>query len=146
MAGCQPDAVPSIGLADQRVVDGDTLVIAGERLRLAAIDAPELKQTCGDAEGRAWACGLWAKERLAALLTGPADCRGDRQDRYGRRVVRCSVAGQDLGAAMVREGAARAYLRYGDDYAPLEAAARAEGRGIWAGRFTDPETLRHSGS
>lgn len=152
LAACRPESGPSpepgTGLrsrvaVEQRVVDGDTLVIAGERLRLAAIDAPELKQTCGDAKGRAWPCGRWAKERLTALLTGPADCRGERRDRYGRRVVRCSVGGIDLGAAMVVQGAARAYLRYGDDYAAHEARARSEGRGIWTGRFTDPEKVRH---
>lgn len=152
LAACQPDGGPSAdgGLpslvapaVDQRAVDGDTLIIAGERLRLAAIDAPELKQSCGDAAGRAWPCGRWAKERLSALLTGPAECRGDSRDRYGRRVVRCSVGGIDLGAAMVVQGAARAYLRYGDEYAPHEARARSEGRGIWSGSFTDPERVRH---
>ncbi len=151
LAACQPEAgdgAPdrvSVALpsADQRAVDGDTLVIGGERLRLAAIDAPELKQTCGDADGRAWPCGRWAQKRLAALLTGPADCRGDRHDRYGRRVVHCRVDGIDLGAAMVIQGAARAYLRYGDDYAPHEERARSERRGIWIGAFTDPERVRH---
>ena len=41
--------VPSVALADitgkPRVIDGDTIEIAGERIRLHGIDAPESKQT-----------------------------------------------------------------------------------------------------
>lgn len=149
LAACQPEAGPATDTPlprylDQRAADGDTLVIGGERLRLAAIDAPELGQACGDAAGRAWACGRWAREYLAGLLAGPASCHGTVRDRYGRRVVHCSVAGQDLGAAMVAAGAARAYLRYGQDYAGAERMARAAKRGIWAGSFVDPEKVRHS--
>ena len=37
------------------VIDGDTLVVAGERVRLQGIDAPELRQEC-TAFGQQWAC------------------------------------------------------------------------------------------
>ena len=36
------------------VIDGDTVEIRGERIRLVSVDAPESRQTCLDAEGRAW--------------------------------------------------------------------------------------------
>ena len=35
------------------VVDGDTIIVAGERIRLEGIDAPELRQTC-TAYGQQW--------------------------------------------------------------------------------------------
>ena len=38
------------------IIDGDTIVVAGERIRLQGIDAPELQQTC-TAYGQPWACG-----------------------------------------------------------------------------------------
>ena len=37
----------NISFADSlRVVDGDTIVLNGERIRFSGIDTPELKQTC----------------------------------------------------------------------------------------------------
>ena len=70
---------------------------------------------------------------------------GAARDRYGRRLVHCHVGGQDLGAAMVAAGAARAYLRYGREYAGAEITAREAGRGIWQGSFADPEAVRRRG-
>ncbi len=39
-----------------RVVDGDTIDVAGQRIRLYGIDAPEKNQTC-QIEDVPWACG-----------------------------------------------------------------------------------------
>ena len=37
----------NISFADNlRVVDGDTIVLNGEKIRFTGIDTPELKQTC----------------------------------------------------------------------------------------------------
>ena len=39
--------VCSASFADKlRVVDGDTIVLNGEKIRFSGIDTPELKQTC----------------------------------------------------------------------------------------------------
>lgn len=126
-----------------RVVDGDTLDLGGERIRLFGIDAPEQGQTC-DRKGAIWACGAWSSRVLADLVAkGPVTCVEQDRDRYGRSVAICRVAGRDLGAEMVRQGAARAYLRYSNRYLPDENAARRAGAGVWSARMQSPETFRH---
>ena len=42
------------------VEDGDTLVLAGARIDLHGVDAPELDQVCRHATGD-WACGASAR-------------------------------------------------------------------------------------
>ena len=124
-----------------RVIDGDTLEIAGTSVRLYAIDAPERGETCPGATG-AWPCGARATRALEALAEGGLTCHGADRDRYGRLVATC-VDGQerDVAESLVRAGIARAWARYGRAYVPAERAARAAGRGLWAAtRARDTET------
>ena len=126
-----------------RVTDGDSLRIGAVRIRLHGIDAPELDQTCTDAAGRDWACGLWARDRLARLAEGRRlACEAVEVDAYERLVARCEVQGRDIAAAMVAEGAATAYARYSDRYLAEEGAARRAGLGLWRGGFAAPEDHR----
>ena len=60
-------APPRVALSVQ-VIDGDSLRNGSEQIRLVGIDAPELRQTCRDAQGREWSCGRAAKARLAELV------------------------------------------------------------------------------
>ena len=141
-------SLPEVGarLSGQaEVVDGDSLRMGALRLRLHGIDAPEVGQTCRDANGAEWSCGMWSKAQLGALVAGKAvACTAVDHDRYGRVVARCTVGGADLGAAMVRAGAARAYRAYSTAYVGPEAAARAARRGIWAGTHDDPAAWRRA--
>jgi len=134
-------AEPLAGRA--QVSDGDTLRLGEARLRLHGIDAPESDQRCADASGAEWACGAWSAAVLRDLVAGrDLTCAALERDRYGRWVARCTAGGTDIGAAMVATGAAVAYRRYGADYVALEAVARSERRGIWAGAFVAPEDHR----
>lgn len=125
-----------------RVIDGDTLEVGHERLRLHGIDAPEIGQSCRDAAGRSWDCGGAAREALARLVRGGVRCEARDTDRYGRIVARCMAGERDLGAALVAAGMAFAYRKYSKDYIGLEAEARAARRGIWAGSAERPEAVR----
>lgn len=142
LAGCVPAAPTVTGRAS--VIDGDTLEIHGQRIRLWGVDAPEGPQACDDAQGRAYACGRLSANRLDQHLQDKTvSCFEEDTDRYGRMVARCDVDGADLGAWLVRQGFAVRYARYaGQAYAGEEASARRERAGIWAGRFTAPEDWR----
>ncbi|OQP88345.1 hypothetical protein BTR14_02600 [Rhizobium rhizosphaerae] len=124
-----------------QVVDGDTLVLSGRRLRirLVGIDAPERAQTCILPENPAWDCGEAARHRLEQLIDGRAvTCEGEGQDRYGRLLAHCRAGETALNAAMVEAGFAVA----SGDFRAEEARARLEHRGLWASRFTRPQIWR----
>jgi endonuclease YncB( thermonuclease family) len=125
-----------------QVVDGDTLTLAGERIRLFGVDAPEARQMC-ERDGEPWRCGVEAGEALRGFLAGkPVSCTPLDHDRYGRVVARCLAAGQDVGAWLVAQGMAVAYTDFSWRYVPQELAARWHGRGLWAGRFVTPAEYR----
>jgi endonuclease YncB( thermonuclease family) len=120
------------------VVDGDTIVVAGEHVRLQGIDAPELHQTC-TAYGQEWTCGRTSAEWLKELLRGrQAECVGHARYRYGRLLAVCYVGGEDLNERIVREGWALDFRKYSTAYLHAEAEAKRAGAGIWRGEFTPP--------
>ena len=136
VAGVPPAHAQLAGRAS--VTDGDSVRVAGERVRLHGIDAPESKQTCV-AGGSRWRCGAEATRALARRIGGRSiACEERDRDRYGRIVAVCRVRGEDLNRWMVRQGWALAYRHYSMDYVPDERAARAAKRGLWRGDFVPP--------
>ena len=127
-----------------RIVDGDSLEIAGVSIRMFGIDAPERYQTCRDGGGRDYACGRAAARALAAAVAGrPVTCTAVDHDRYDRDVALCTADGQDLSDMMVRNGHALDLVQYSRGrYATAEREARAQKRGVWAGSFEPPSEWR----
>lgn len=136
-------AGPLIG-GPARVVDGDTLEMAGEYVRLAGIDAPEAAQWC-HVEQRPWHCGRQAAAALHQWIAGaPVQCYVSTYDRYGRAVATCTVAEQNMNAWLVRAGWALDWPRYsGGIFADEQAAARKARAGLWRGMFVKPWVWRH---
>lgn len=106
------------------IVDGDTLKIAGVRIRLDDIDAPEKRERCGGNP-----CGAQASAALGRLLGDWVVCDIVAGDvRYPRLIGRCNGAAGDAAAALVLLGYARAE---GPAYAAQEAEAKAALAGFW---------------
>jgi endonuclease YncB( thermonuclease family) len=126
-----------------RVIDGDTFDVAGVRVRVHGIDAPESKQTCETEQGAVWACGAWVTSRVAVLYDGKrATCRSVDRDRYDRVVARCEVAGRDVGQHLVSQGLAFAYRKYSMAYDLDEKGAAINDRGLHASRVQKPAQYR----
>ncbi|WP_199178670.1 thermonuclease family protein [Acidimangrovimonas sediminis] len=87
------------------VVDGDTVWLRREKIRLADIDAPELQARCHQERVGA----LKAQARLAVLLTGKVTIKRHGKGYYGRTLATLYAHGRDVNAEMVREGLARPY-------------------------------------
>lgn len=130
--------------AGVHVVDGDSLRTGNEKIRLIGIDAPERGQTCSDARGREWSCGLAAKTRLSELVAqGPVACTPHGHDRYGRTLAVCSAGNiADVGRVLVREGYAVNYAFKANGYSAEEHEARKARRGVWQGAFEAPQNWR----
>jgi endonuclease YncB( thermonuclease family) len=125
-------AHPLTGQAD--VVDGDTIVIAGTRIRLEGIDAPEAGQICGRRLMGTWSCGTEATRALARLVEGKElGCESHGLDKYGRVLGVCFLGRENVNAWMVRQGYAWAFIKYSSSFVKEEAEARREGAGIWQG-------------
>lgn len=128
------------------VIDGDTIEISGDRVRLDGIDAPESWQVCQDASGTEYRCGAVSAKALDEFLaqSRPTSCRRVSRDRYGRAVAICTRAdGADVGSWLVRRGHALDWPKYSERrYAPQQEAARATRSGMWAGSFVEPWEAR----
>ena len=127
------------------VIDGDTIEIRDQRIRLHGIDAPESSQWCTDEAGATVRCGQQAAMALDSLLNGQTcRCEVVDTDRYGRLVATCYVGERNVNAWLVRQGWALAYRKYSTDYVAAEQQAQAEGRGIWQYAFEEPWEYRAS--
>jgi endonuclease YncB( thermonuclease family) len=126
-----------------RVIDGDTIQLGADRIRLDGIDAPELAQTCLTSAGKSWPCGKTAKAYLERMASaGKVTCDGNEVDLYGRKIATCHARGRNLNAEMIRAGQALAFRRYSTAYAHEEDLARRDQQGLWAGYFDAPWDYR----
>lgn len=115
-----------------RVIDGQTLELNGQRLRLEGIDAPPPGTRCR-LRGNERDCGHISATALMDLVAGvEITCRLRTSTAPdGARYARCEADGYDLSEGMVYAGWAQADLAQMDRYAGLEAAARVARRGMW---------------
>lgn len=137
-----PRVIPPFSI---RVLDGDTVEINNERMRLFGIDAPEGKQQCVWADGGSFDCGKAATRELRALLSFEVPPVIERRgsDMYGRSIVVLrDQTGLNINCELVARGVAWAYVDYSDMCLDDEKNARALGRGVFHGENTPPWEYR----
>ena len=129
-----------------RIIDGDTIEIQHQRIRLFGIDAPEGSQYC-KLDGKPWRCGQQSTFALAEFI-GKAwvRCTEKDRDRYKRIVAVCYVGKKNINAWMVRNGWAVDYRRYSmGAYRAEQLHAERNRLGIWQGEFELPWKWRRRG-
>ncbi len=134
------DEESELNSADKpEIVDGDTIKVSGDTIRLDGIDAPEKRQQCRDSTGEAYNCGVVATEALREKVAeNSVFCEQTGEDYYGRIIGTCYLGELDLNGWMVHQGHALAYREYSEKYIPEEQEAREAERGLWAGEFVAP--------
>ena len=125
-----------------KIIDGDTIILNGEKIRFSGIDTPELKQTClqGDQEV---GCGMSAKMLLVKKIgNNIPECISEGKDVYKRTLAECFVNGESLSSFLVRSGYAFAYRKYSKKFIKDEDFAKANKLGMWAMTFQYPWDFR----
>lgn len=113
------------------VLDGDTIEVEGVRVRLYGIDAPEGAQRCKGPK-QDWQCGRAATRALERMTRGKTvSCAGRGVDNYSRLLAVCRADGVDVGASLVRQGFAWAFIKYSKIYVDDETQAREARRGVF---------------
>lgn len=105
----QPTTVETVRPSQLSVVDGDTVKLDGETIRLTGFDAPETFRAQCDAE---LAQGKAATARLGELISQASVAELaylPRHDKYGRELAGLTLDGRKVADTMVREGFARRY-------------------------------------
>jgi len=127
-----------------RVVDGDTIVLNGEKIRFTGIDTPELKQTCLK-DDQEVACGMTAKMLLVKKIgNNTPECISEGKDVYKRTLAECFVNAESLSKFLVRSGYAFAYRKYSTKFIKDEEFAKANKLGMWAMTFQYPWDFRNT--
>ncbi len=108
----------------ERVIDGDTLVASGTKIRLWGINAPEKNEPLFD----------FSKNFLDEYLKNKyISCKLIDFDKYKRQVMHCYADDIDLGAVLVMLGLAKDYPKYsGGFYSAEEISSKRKKLGIWA--------------
>ncbi len=120
-----------------RVVDGDTIRLGDERVRLVGVDTPETRRPGSPVE----CFGKQATAFTRRFVEGrrvTLEYDVERRDRYGRLLayVRRAADRAFLNAELVARGYAQVLtippnVRYAERFLALQRRAREQERGLW---------------
>ena len=123
-----------------QVIEGDLLQVGDTFVRLYAIDAPEMKQTC-EGKTRVYPCGVIAKTGLMDLTAGlqSITCHPTGKMLNGIIVAMCiDPQGFDLSQQMLYTGWALALPDAENRFHSIQQKAEKAKRGLWKGHVERP--------
>lgn len=129
------------------VIDGDSIKVGGNEVRLYEVDAPEYKQQCLDSAGNEYPCGKMSMSFLIKLIGGKfVECEYSQKDKYDRYLSKCYIEGKSINEEILKNGMAVIYdiSEASKNAIKLEELARKNKLGIWQGGFQLPKEYRKS--
>jgi len=132
-----------------KIIDGDTIVLNGEKIRFSGIDTPESyylgkKQVCykGDVEVL---CGDLSKKALIEKIgNNQVSCIKEKDlDIFKRILAECFINNESLSRYLVRSGYAFDYASFSNKkFADDEQFAKSNNLGLWKMKFDYPWVWR----
>jgi endonuclease YncB( thermonuclease family) len=138
----RPPRDPDYIFGRAEVIDGNTIRVGDQRIRLFGIDAFHDRQRCRNANGNRYRCGRQAIRALARRIDDQRIACRRKQQRRHQTVAVCWLGAEDIGAWMVLSGWAMADRQHGSDYIIHERRARRRRAGAWQGEFRHPRKWR----
>ena len=138
---------PKIISGIAKVIDGDTIKIEKNKIRLFGIDAPEKKQQCQKpwltifflTLNKNYKCGENSTNKLKIKINNKfIICKSSNKDRYNRFIAECFKDKININRWMVSSGYAVAYRKYSKKFVSQENLAKKEKLGLWSGKFEMP--------
>jgi len=127
------------------IIDGDSIKIRNQEIRLINIDAPEYTQECLDQNMQKYKCGIVAKDFLKKIISNKEIiCKYHKKDIYNRILGKCHTKETQINKEMVKAGWAILY-NFRDstkEMKKIEILARKNKQGLWNGSFLEPQKYR----
>ena len=120
----------NVAIGKPSIIDGDTIIINGEKIRFAGIDTPERNKVGHE----------FSKRKLKQKIgNNVVVCiREPKLDPWGRTVAECFIGYDSISSYMVKNGYACDYIKYSKKkYAKEQLHAKSKKLGIWKMNF-DP--------
>ena len=127
----------NVAIGKASIIDGDTIIIKGEKIRFAGIDTPERNKVGHE----------FSKKKLKQLIANKiVICiRESNLDPWGRTVAECFIGYDSISSYMVKNGYACDYVKYSKKkYAKEQLYAKSKKLGIWNMNF-DPKWEKKCG-
>jgi endonuclease YncB( thermonuclease family) len=128
-----------------KVIDGDTIILNGKKIRFSGIDTPESyyrgkKQICYNGILEVFCGDLSKKFLIEKIGNNEVSCIKEKKpDRYKRILAECFVNNQSLSRYLVRNGYAFDYAYYSKKkFAKDEEYAKNNKLGLWKIKFDYP--------